>query len=258
MRPPRNYGYLRASTLTQELSPEAQRFEISTHAAREGVTIDTWIEDPATTSKIRFDKRDGGAEFVRLAKSEDTLWISKLDRAFRSLADCAVMLDAWERKGIGLRICDIGGQFDITTPHGKGFLQIMAVIAEMERKLNSVRTREALAVLKRAGKANGRYAGYGFKWRRVWDKDRNNGNGGWTKHKVANPEERAMMAEIAKWRMEGLDYESIYFHMLKHKLKTTDGKEWSLDRIKRAYQAELQLKLAESGKLKTVIKKEKS
>jgi DNA invertase Pin-like site-specific DNA recombinase len=251
IRPPRHYGYVRASTLTQELSPEAQRDAISKHARLEGITIDTWVEDPATSAKIRFDKRDGGGEFNRIAKAGDTIWLGKLDRAFRSLADCALMLDMWERKTIQIRICDIGGQFDISTPQGKAFVQMLAIFAELERKMNSVRTREALAVLKRDNKANGKYAGYGFKWRRVWDNAKNAGQGGWTKHKISNPDERAVMAEIAKWRIDGYDYDSIYHHLRKSKIKTTDGKEWSRDRVKRAYQAELRLQQIESGPPKT-------
>jgi DNA invertase Pin-like site-specific DNA recombinase len=242
MRPSRNYGYIRVSTILQELSPEAQRANMSRMAAAEGKKIDTWVEDPAVSAKIRFDKRDGGGEIVRMAQKGDTVWIAKLDRAFRNLSDCALMLDAWERKGIGIRIVDINGQFDITTPQGKAFVQMLAIFAELERKLISVRTREGLAICKAKGQSNGRYAGYGFKWRRVWSEDKQK----FVKHRISNPDERAIMREIVKWKLDGHDFESIYHNLRKHKVKTTEGNEWSLDRVKRAYQAELKLQLDES------------
>lgn len=248
MRTPRNFGYVRMSTVDQEISPEAQKLSVTRLAATEGKAIDTWVEDPATSAKIRFDKRDGGGEIVRMAQAGDTIWIAKIDRAFRRLSDCALMLDAWERKGIALRIVDINGQFDITTPQGKAFVQILAIVAELERKLTAARTKEALAVRKANNQANGRYAGYGFKWRRVWDETRNHGQGGWVKHKISNIDERVIMAEILKWRIDGYDYESIYHHLRKSKIKTTEGKEWSLDRIKRAYKAELTLQHLENVK----------
>ena len=40
---------------------------------------------------------------------------------------------------------------------------------------------------------------------------------------------------------EGLTFEQIYFHFLRHGLRTRTGNEWSLSRIKRVYAARAQL-----------------
>jgi DNA invertase Pin-like site-specific DNA recombinase len=243
------YGYIRVSTDRQAISPKVQREAIETAASRMGRPIDAWFEDaPIVREDGTMDDSVSGAVFIGLRKAGgaligrlrrgDVVVVAKIDRAFRSLTDCAGCLDRWERMGVAIHICDLAGQMDVSTPMGKAMVQMLAVFAELERKMISQRTREALALRKRKGHATGKYAGYGFRWERRWDREQ-------LKHvkvKVADEEERRVMREIARWRLEGRSWDEIHQHIVYGlKLVTKDGKPWTMSRIVRAFQAELLL-----------------
>jgi DNA invertase Pin-like site-specific DNA recombinase len=56
-RPPKTFAYLRASTLKQDISPEAQRATIETQASRLGLFVDSYFEDVGESGSKRFDQR---------------------------------------------------------------------------------------------------------------------------------------------------------------------------------------------------------
>jgi hypothetical protein len=60
------------------------------------------------------------------------------------------------------------------------------------------------------------------------------------------------MAYIFEQKSKGATFDSIYYHFLKHKVKTMGGKEWSLARIRRAFEAELRLRGREAEGLPDV------
>lgn len=80
------------------------------------------------------------------------LMVSKLDRLSRSVHDATGLLLRAERAGWGLVALDVA--VDTTTPQGAAMTQILAVFAELERRLIGERTKAALAV-KRAGREAG-------------------------------------------------------------------------------------------------------
>ena len=173
----------------------------------------------------------------------DHLVITKIDRAFRSTADCALKVGMLHRMGVRLHIVDfMGDSVDIATAQGRMFLHIVAAFAEYERELISQRTKEGLAHRKRKGVAHTHFPGYGFKWKKVWI------DGKLTKIKESDPEERAVMQSILRWRIQDnpLSWKEIRDHLVFNlKLKTKEGKEWSLERIRRSCKAELMLQLRE-------------
>src|SRR4051812_29318055 len=246
-----NYGYVRVSTDKQALSPEGQRNVIEATATRMGHRIDAWFQDApvrnkdgswndAVSGKVHLGDRTAGKELVARLKKGDVVFADKVDRAFRKLSDCVIMLDRWERVGVGLMLCDFPMLSDLTNPFGKAMIQIVAVFAEIERKLISQRTKEALALRKRKGQANNQFAGYGFTFERKWDKDRRK----FVKVKVACPEERALMQQVLKWRVEGYTWDAIAMQFDKLKVMTKHKTPWSKARIFRAFQAELKLQAA--------------
>jgi DNA invertase Pin-like site-specific DNA recombinase len=116
-------------------------------------------------------------------------------------------------------------------------LKILAVVAEWERRRISERTAAAVRIARQNGKAANGFAGYGFKY------------AGAKRHKrrVADTEERVTMKRIVKSRCDGCSWEAIYFEFLKLGIKTKEGKEWSISRLYRAFQAELRLMAKEAG-----------
>src|SRR4051794_6448165 len=125
----------------------------------------------AASGKVPLPERAAGKELCDRVKTGDVVIVAKVDRAFRKLSDCVIMLDRWERIGVGLVLCDFPMISDLANPFGKAMIQIVAIFAEIERKLISQRTKEALALRTRKRQATNRFPGYGFKFEKRWDKD---------------------------------------------------------------------------------------
>ena len=83
---------------------------------------------------------------------------------------------------------------------------------------------------------------YGFRWSKVQI------DGRWHKVKVRDDEERNVMKAIVAWRSQKPPWvwDQISQHLRYHlKLKTKDGREWDVNRVRRCWKAELQLRLQE-------------
>jgi len=238
-RDPKTFGYARASTDTQEESADTQKGIIAAYAARAGLGDVTYFVDAATSGKTAIDSRIAGKELLRQIRPGDSFVISKLDRAFRSLKDCAIVLDRFERLGIKLHICNfMGGAVDLSHPMSKAMVQMLAVFAELEAKNISERTKEGLAKRKRKNVAHTRFPGYGFRWKKVQIE------GKWTKVRERDDGERNVMRSILSWRMQDqpLSWKEISDHLTYTlKIKTKDGSQWDVNRVRRACQAELLL-----------------
>jgi DNA invertase Pin-like site-specific DNA recombinase len=249
------FGYLRTSTDKQALSPDVQRETIETAARRLfGRGIDAWFQDAPTrnpdgsyndaqSGKVPIAERNAGRELcVRLTRG-DVVIVAKVDRAFRRLSDCVVMLDRWERAGVGLLLCDFPMLSDLENPFGKAMIQLVAVFAEIERKLISQRTREALALRKRKQQAHTRFPGYGFRWERRRDPEQ----GKPIKVRVRDDDERRVMAQIVAWRAEDHAWDAITLLLARQGIVTRYGTPWSRSRVIRAFRAELALRAREDG-----------
>lgn len=252
--PRRCYGYIRVSTDKQSLSPEAQRDIIQRTAERNGLgDIDiVWFQDApvqnpdgswndAICAKTPLPERPAGGELCARLKRGDVLIIAKMDRAFRKLSDCVLMMDRWERLGVALIVCDFPSLMDLDNPYQKAMAQLCAVFAELERKLISQRTREALALKKRKGHGHNRFPGYGFSWKRQFDREQ----GKYVKVRVPDPEERKIMDEIVKWKSGGHSWDEIHLNLQCQGVLTKHGTPWSRSRIVRAFGAELSLRAKE-------------
>src|SRR5262249_26768505 len=82
---------------------------------------------------------------------------------------------------------------------------------------------------KKRGLKHCRYAGYGFKWGGPKDQQK----------RVGDQEEGAGMSQIVEWREAGWSWYRIAARLLRNRVVTADGREWSVSRVRRAYLAEL-------------------
>jgi DNA invertase Pin-like site-specific DNA recombinase len=202
--------------------------------------------DPATSGKILLREREAGSVLCRSLKKGDHVVIAKLDRAFRRLSDCCVMLEDFERRGVHLHVCNLlGGAIDLSKPIGRFLIQMLGAFAELERAFIAERTSEAMKARRRHGLGGGR-PHYGFKHEtrhRTVDGKREA-----YKVEVPDPEERRVMRMILAWRTEDPPWswdqirEKLNYGL---KLRTRDGREWSIERIRRAAKAEAILQLRE-------------
>lgn len=244
-REPKAYGYGRASTKKQVESPDTQKEMIKKYAVFNNLGDVSFYIDAATSGKVAWQTRDAGkALFAQLRKGDHVI-LTKLDRAFRRLADCVTVLEKFERIGVKLHICNLmGGAIDLSSPMGRFMIHILAAFAELERAFISERTKDGLSKSKKSGKKYTRFPGYGFRW------EKRTIDGKSLRVRVAYPEEREVMKSIVGWRIQDgpLSWDEIRQHLTYNlNLKTKEGKLWDNNRIKRAYVAELKLQLMEGG-----------
>jgi DNA invertase Pin-like site-specific DNA recombinase len=152
----RALGYLRVSTAEQGDSGagiDAQRAAIAIEAARRGWEVE-FIEDRGYSARSM--KRPGlTTALARLKQREvGTLVVAKMDRLSRSLLDYSTIMQGAQREGWALVALD--SPADFTTASGEAMAGVMAVFAQLERRLVSERTKAALAQRKAAGVRLGR------------------------------------------------------------------------------------------------------
>jgi len=150
-------GYLRVSTDEQVVSGlglTAQRTAVDAEAARRGLPLLAVHVDAGISGKSL--ARPGlTAALADLDAGKGTvLLVAKLDRLSRSVHDATGLMQRAERAGWGLVAMD--ANVDTTTPQGAAMCQVLAVFAELERRLIGERTKAALAVKKAQGVKLGR------------------------------------------------------------------------------------------------------
>jgi len=151
-----NYGYIRVSSDKQTV--ENQRFELTKFCDANGIAIDGWIEE-TISGTTNYSKRELG-KLIRKVKKDDLIICAELSRLGRTLYMIMTILNICMEKGCkvwtikeGYRLGD-----DIQS---KVLAFAFGISAEIERKLISERTKEALARKKEEGVHVGRPLGRG-------------------------------------------------------------------------------------------------
>jgi DNA invertase Pin-like site-specific DNA recombinase len=152
-------GYVRVSTDEQADSGaglSAQRTSIEAECQRRGWELVDVVEDAGVSGSIRFENRPGGRRVMDMlqARKAGGLVVAKLDRLSRSSLDAIHLVQDFSRRRLALTLMDVG--IDTSTPHGEAMASVMAVFAQLERRMIGQRTRDALAAKKAAGVQLGR------------------------------------------------------------------------------------------------------
>lgn len=143
-------GYIRVSKNdgSQTLSPQRDAMLDA------GVDSSRVYEDLASGRK---DDRPGLTACLKALQPGNTLVVWKLDRLGRDLTHLIKTLDDLRARGIGLKVlAGAGAQIDTSTPNGRLFFGIFAVLAEFERELIVERTQAGLAAARARGRKGGR------------------------------------------------------------------------------------------------------
>ena len=148
------YGYLRVSTDTQTV--ENQRYEIDKFAKSKELNVDKYIEETIAGGKA-VNKRKLG-KLLKLLKEGDILIATEISRLGRSLYMIMDILNLCMEKGV--LILTIKDNFHLGDDiESKVLAFAFSLSAEIERKLISQRTKEALERIKKEGKKLGRPIG---------------------------------------------------------------------------------------------------
>lgn len=129
-----------------------------------GQSLDVQLEklETAGCSRVFKEKRSGRQAENRpelqaclsYVREGDTLVISRLDRAARSVLDLAKMADLLRRKGVTLRVLDQG--LDTSTSEGKLMFNLLGSFAEFEAEIRRERAADGIALAKQKGIKFGR------------------------------------------------------------------------------------------------------
>lgn len=144
-------AYLRVSTGHQVL--ENQKNEIERFAEEKGITIDRWVTEVVSGKKKGKDRRLG--RLIRTMKPGDQIIVTEVSRLSRTLLDIMTIMGDLLKRGISLYSVKDGLDLDDSI-NTKVLIFAFGLVAEIERNLISMRTREALQLRKQLGIKLGR------------------------------------------------------------------------------------------------------
>ncbi len=138
-------GYARVSTAEQ--SPDHQIDALQ----RAGVEPEDIHVDTASGAKASRPELD---LVLKVARSGDTLVVTRLDRLGRSMLHLVNLGADLQDRGIGLRVLEQG--IDTSTAEGRAMFGMLSVLAEFQRELIVANTRDGLAAARARGRKGGR------------------------------------------------------------------------------------------------------
>jgi DNA invertase Pin-like site-specific DNA recombinase len=156
----RLFGYARVSTGHQENSATLQGLRLREYAAKNDLLLAGVFVDQDVSGAKPLKARPEGKKLWDALKPGDTVGVTKVDRAFRSLVDAAGTLEAWNSLGVKVVILDCG--LDLSSPAGQLFFAQLASFAQFERQLLGQRLREVIGHLKAEGRPFSNYRPFGW------------------------------------------------------------------------------------------------
>ena len=148
------YGYIRVSTDRQTV--ENQRFEINQFCEKQQIVVNKWIEETISGTKEVQERQLG--KLLKKMKKGDVLICSELSRLGRNLLMIMGVLNECMNRDI--QVWTIKDNYRLGEDISSKVLAFaFGLSAEIERKLISDRTKEALARIKAEGKQVGRPKG---------------------------------------------------------------------------------------------------
>ncbi|WP_407426981.1 recombinase family protein [Treponema sp.] len=150
-----NYGYIRVSTLHQNL--ENQQLEIEKFAKQNGIKIDRWIEEKISGTKTP-ETRKLGKELMKNINTGDLIICTEISRFGRSLIMIMNILQFFLEKGI--KVWTIKDNYRLGDDiQSKVLAFAFGLSAEIERQLISERTKQGINRARSEGKHIGRKKG---------------------------------------------------------------------------------------------------
>ena len=148
-------GSLRISTEKQHI--ENQMEEISRYAESHNLVVNRWVTE-VVSGKCEVRKRKLG-RILKSLKKGDSIFVTEVSRLSRSLTEIMEIMGICVKKGINIYTTKEKYQFDDSI-NSKVLCFAFGLVAEIERNLISMRTKEALAARKAEGKKLGRKKGF--------------------------------------------------------------------------------------------------
>ena len=149
------YAYLRVSTNQQDV--DNQRHGILEYANQKSLGHLEFVED-AVSGQKKWRERELGNLLTTTAESGDVVILAEISRMARSTLQVLEILECCMHRGLSVHIAKQKMVLDESMP-SRITATVLGLAAEIERELISMRTSEALAKRKAAGKPLGRPKG---------------------------------------------------------------------------------------------------
>ena len=137
------HGYARVSSEDQDLSIQIEALEAVGCAVRKEKASGTKLDGRSELQLLMDFMREG-----------DELYVTRIDRLARSIADLQSIVIRLKEKGVALKATE--QPIDTSTAAGKAFLDMLGVFAEFETNLRRERQMEGIAKAKARGVYKGR------------------------------------------------------------------------------------------------------
>lgn len=207
----RTFGYVRVSSDEQAMegqSLQVQEQQLRGWAMQHDRALDQVVVEAGISGGIPFAERPEGGKLWMQLQRGDTVIAAKLDRMFRSAADCLAVVEGFKQRGVSLFLLDLNGGADDVSGNGiaRLFLTIVSAFAEFERD----RIGERIRATKRAQKARGEYSGGKLPFGYTRDADRT---------LVPAPEQQRAIRRIRALAAKGLSPRKISADLAKRDVK---------------------------------------
>lgn len=205
------YLYARVSTDKQENGREAQTQRLLDWCGeREHVLF---VDEDVSAHSVPLKARPKGKIMWDMIRPGDMVVFSKVDRAFRSLADAAPALQVWHQLGVSVRILDL--DIDLATPAGELFFSQLVAFAQFESRMHGQRKREVYAHKRLHGMPYSCTRPFGW----VAVKDKNGKLSHWTPCQA----ERDLASEVRTLRSKGWNWNRISVDLCLQNVKKPRG-----------------------------------
>jgi DNA invertase Pin-like site-specific DNA recombinase len=218
------YGYVRASTVKDVESPEAQAEIIATYCRRIGRRLDDVFSDDAPSGALPLAEREGGKGLLRAPHKGDHIVAARFDMMFRSSIEFGKTLRVWADLGVVVHFCDVpAGPLDPENPLTRHLIDLIVLFNASRSRGIATRCRAASDRLKAEGRRNSRYAPYGSRWERRGD----------LSYQVPDPDEEHLCIKAAQMRLEGCSWHQVrrYF-AYEWKVKNRVGNQFGYTEIR--------------------------
>jgi DNA invertase Pin-like site-specific DNA recombinase len=190
---PTAYGYVRVSDGESD-GADAQKAIVAglfdRKLAPEGYAMHPeFFYDEGVSRSVPFERRPKGGELCKLVRRGDAIVIPRIDRAFGSVVNMRLQVDAWQLSGVRLICSDATNQeVDTGSPLGTMFLTILAMLSEFEVGMSRTRNQDRSRALRKKGRPLNQTAPLGLKIVKVHGKG----------YYQPNPKERELMAWVVR------------------------------------------------------------
>ncbi|MDD2267661.1 recombinase family protein [Sulfuricurvum sp.] len=159
-------GYVRVSTETQDT--ENQMGEIMRWALAHSMNVDKYVGESISSRKKEREIFD----LVDTLVEGDILIVTELSRVARSVKELSSITETLINNKVRMVFLKEGLDISDNNPAGKMMLSILGSIAEFERDMISMRTKEAIKSKKAAGISVGRVEGSKNKEHKLMGKEK--------------------------------------------------------------------------------------